>query len=126
MRYAAAVAVLVPKKALVNGDMDTALGVQQGHHAALWIGIVCVVTALVWVGLCELGTHLPTPARRVGQATAVALVVVVIAAIALAHPVAKGVVGPAKKSVARCRGSLLWIGRHSPVPFGSSPSATRR
>src|SRR5207248_2751725 len=32
---AVALAVLVPKKALVNGDVDTALGVQQGHHAAL-------------------------------------------------------------------------------------------
>ena len=84
-----AVAVLDPKKALVNGDVDTAIGVQQGHHAALWIGIVCVVTALVWAGLCELGSRLPTPSRRVGQATAVVLVVLAIAAIALAHPIAK-------------------------------------
>src|SRR4029077_12571244 len=41
---AVAVAVLVPKKALVNGHMRTPLGVQQGHHAALWIAIACVVT----------------------------------------------------------------------------------
>jgi tetratricopeptide (TPR) repeat protein len=86
---AAAVAVLVPKKALVNGDVDTALGVHQGHHAVVWIGIACVVTALVWAGLAEAGRNLPSPPRRVGQATAVALVILVIAAIALAHPIAK-------------------------------------
>lgn len=85
----AAVAVLVPKDALVNGDVDTALGVHQGHHAAIWIGIVCVVTALVWAGLAEAGKRLPSPPRRVGQATAVVLVVLVVAAIALSHPVAK-------------------------------------
>jgi hypothetical protein len=86
---AVAVAVLVPKKSLDNGDVDTALGVQQGHHAALWIGIACVVTALVWAGLAELGRRIPTPPRRVGQATVVALVVLVVVAIVLAHPVAK-------------------------------------
>ena len=60
---AVAVAVLVPKKSLVNGDVDTAVGVHQGHHAALGIGIACVVTALVWAGLVELGKRLPTPSR---------------------------------------------------------------
>ena len=86
---AVAVAVLVPKKALVNGDVDTALGVQQGHHAALWLGVACVVTALVWAGLAELGTRLPTPSRRVGQVTAAVLIVLAVAAIALSHPIAK-------------------------------------
>jgi O-antigen ligase len=86
---AVAVAVLVPKKALVNGDVDTPLGVQQGHHAALWIAIACVVTSLVWVGLAELGTRLPTPSRRVGQVTAAALIVLAVVAIAVSHPIAK-------------------------------------
>jgi hypothetical protein len=86
---AVAVAVLVPKKYLVNGDVDTALGVHQGHHAALWIGIACVLTALVWAGLAELGKRLPSPSRAVGRATAVALVVIVVAAIVVAHPIAK-------------------------------------
>jgi hypothetical protein len=84
-----AVAVLVPKKALVNGDVDTALGVHQGHQAALWIAIACVLTALVWLGLAELGRRLPTPSRRVGQASAAALVALAIVAIVLAHPVTK-------------------------------------
>jgi hypothetical protein len=86
---AVAVAVLVPKKALVNGDLDTALGVHQGHHAALWIAIACVVTALVWAGAAQVGRRLPSPSRRVGQATAAALIVLAVAAIALSHPVAK-------------------------------------
>jgi hypothetical protein len=86
---AVAVAVLVPKKALVNGEVDTALGVHQGHHAALWIGIACGVTALVWGGLAEAGKKLPSPSRRVGQAAVVALIVLAIAAVVLAHPIAK-------------------------------------
>ena len=86
---AVAVAVLVPKKALVNGDVDTAIGVHQGHHAALWIGLACIVTALVWAGLAEAGRRLPSPPRRVGQATAAAIVALVVVAIVLAHPVAK-------------------------------------
>jgi len=84
---AVAVAVLVPKKALVNGDVGTALGVHQGHHAFLWIGVACVVTALGWAGSDEVGRRLPTPPRRVGQATAAVLVVLALAAIVLAHPV---------------------------------------
>jgi O-antigen ligase/polysaccharide polymerase Wzy-like membrane protein len=86
---AVAVAVLVRKTALVNGDVDTPTGVHQGHHAAVWIAIACVVTALVWAVLVEAGRRLPSPPRRVGQATAVAIVVLVAAAIVLAHPIAK-------------------------------------
>jgi hypothetical protein len=86
---AVAVAVLVPRKSLVNGDVDTALGVHQGHQAALWIGIAGLVSALAWLGLAELGRRLPTPPRRVGQATAVAILILVIVAVAAAHPVAK-------------------------------------
>ena len=86
---AVAVAVLVPKKALVDGDVDTPLGVQQGHHAAIWIGIACVVTGLAWFGLAELGKRLPSPPRGAGAVTAAAIVVVAIVAIVLAHPVAK-------------------------------------
>ena len=82
-----AVAVLVPKKALVDGDVGTALGVHQGHRAALWIGIACVVTGLVWAALTELGRRIPSPPRRVGHATAAAIVALAIAGIVLAHPV---------------------------------------
>ena len=86
---AVAVAVLVPKKALVNGAIDTALGVHQGHRAALMIGVTCVVTALVWLGLAELGPRLNTPPRVVGVAIAVAAVGLVLVAIVASHPVAK-------------------------------------
>jgi len=84
-----AVATLVHKKALVNGQMDTALGVHQGHHAALWIGIACVVTALGWLALAELGRRLGTPPRVVGVAIAVAVVGLVLLAIIASHPASK-------------------------------------
>jgi len=86
---AVAVAVLVPRKALVNGDVDTVLGVHQGHQAALWIGLACVVTGLVWAGAAELGKRTSPPSRRVGQATAIGIAFLVVIAIALSHPVAK-------------------------------------
>jgi len=86
---AVAVAVLVHKNALVNGDIDTPLGVHQGHQAALWVAIACVLTALVWAGLWELGSRVPSPSRRAGQATAIAVAVVVVVVIVLSHPVAK-------------------------------------
>lgn len=86
---AAAVSVLVHKTALVDGDVDTPLGAHQGHHAFVWIAIVCAVTALAWAALAELGTRLPSPPRVAGQATAVAIVLLAIVAILLAHPIAK-------------------------------------
>jgi O-Antigen ligase len=102
---AAAVAVLVPKNALVNGDVDTALGIQQGHHAALWIGIACIATALVWAGLIEVGKRLPAPSRRVGWATAAVLVVLLVAAIVLAHPIAKFDAFKSNAAIANTHGS---------------------
>jgi tetratricopeptide (TPR) repeat protein len=69
--------------------VGTAVGVHQGHRAALVIGIACILSALVWLGLTELGRRLPTPSRRAGQATAIAIVVLVVAAIVAAHPIAK-------------------------------------
>jgi O-antigen ligase/polysaccharide polymerase Wzy-like membrane protein len=85
---AVAVAALVHKKDLVDGN-TTALAVHQGHRAALIIGITCVVAALVWFGLAELGRRLPSPPRIVGVGVAVGIAIIVIAAIIAAHPVAK-------------------------------------
>jgi hypothetical protein len=86
---AVAVAALVHKKALVDGKMNTALGVDQGHRAALLIGVACIVTALAWLGLAELGRRVPTPPRVVGWAVAIAIVGIAVVAIVAAHPVAK-------------------------------------
>jgi len=83
---AVAVATLVPRKALVDGHMDTALGVQEGHRAALLIGIACVVTSLIWVGLAELGRRVSTPPRVVGVAVVVAIVGLFVVAIVASHP----------------------------------------
>jgi O-antigen ligase len=86
---AVSVATLVHKTSLVNGLTDTAVGDQQGHRAALVIGIACVLTSLVWLGLVELGKRVPTPSPAVGRATAIAAAVLVVVAIVLSHPVAK-------------------------------------
>src|SRR3954464_645600 len=86
---AVAVAVLVRETALVNGDVATPPGVHEGHRAAVWIGVACVVTALLWAGVVEVGRRLPSPPRRVGQATAAVLLVLAVVAIVLAHPIAK-------------------------------------
>jgi len=86
---AVAVAALVSRKALVDGLTNTALGVHQGHRAALLIGIACVVTALVWAGLAELGTRVSTPPRVVGVAVVVAIVGLFLVAVVASHPVRK-------------------------------------
>jgi len=85
----AAVAAFRHKLALVNGKMDTAIGVSQGHRAALMIGAACVVGALLWLGLDELGRRLPSPPRSVGVAAAVIAAVLAIGAIVASHPVRK-------------------------------------
>ena len=83
---AAAVAVLVPRKALVNGN-DSPIGIQQGHHAALLIGIACVAAGVLWPLLAEVGRRLPVPPAAVGWAVAGLIVVVAIVAIVAVHPV---------------------------------------
>jgi O-antigen ligase/polysaccharide polymerase Wzy-like membrane protein len=102
---AVSLAVLVPKKALVNGLTDTAPGVHQGHQAALLIGIACAVTALVWAGLWELGSRVPSPSRRAGQATAIAVGILVVLAIALSHPVAKFDAFKSNSAIAQTHGT---------------------
>lgn len=84
---AAAIHYLVPRKALVNDQMNTALGVHQGHQAALVIGVIALATAVVWLAVDELARRLPSAPPIVGWATAALLVIGVAAAIALSHPV---------------------------------------
>ena len=84
---AVAVAAVVHKTALVDAQMGTAVGVHQGHSAALLIGVACVVTALVWAGLAEFGRRLSTPPRAVGVGLAVAFGVLAVVALVALHPV---------------------------------------
>jgi hypothetical protein len=86
---AVAVATLDHRNELLAGDMTNPVAVHQGHRAALLIGIACAGTAVVWLGLAELGRRIPTPSRRVGWLTAGVLVAVAVVAIGLSHPVAK-------------------------------------
>jgi hypothetical protein len=85
----AAVATLVHQNALLAGDMTNPLAIHQGHRAALVIGIACVVCALVWAGLSALGSRAPTPPRVVGWATVGVIVLAVVVAIGVSHPIAK-------------------------------------
>jgi hypothetical protein len=86
---AAAIRYLVPRKALVNDQMQTALGVHQGHQAVLVIGVIAVAGAIVWLAVAELARRLPAPRPIVGWATAALLVIGAVVAIAAAHPVAR-------------------------------------
>jgi O-antigen ligase len=85
---AAAVAALVHKRALVDGQ-GTAVAAHQGHRAAAEIGIACVLGALVWLGLTELGKRVPSPPRVIGVAVAAGIAILAIVAIVAAHPVQK-------------------------------------
>ncbi|HKN63687.1 MAG TPA: O-antigen ligase family protein [Gaiellaceae bacterium] len=84
-----AVAALVNRDALLLGDMTNPVAVDEGHRAALIIGVACVATSLVWAGIAELRRRVPRPPRVVGWATAGAIAVAVVVAIALSHPIAK-------------------------------------
>jgi O-Antigen ligase len=86
---AVSVAALVHKTQLLAGAMTDPVAVHQGHRAALEIGIACLVTALVWLGLTELGRRLSSPPRRAGWAVAGSIVLGAVLAIALSHPIAK-------------------------------------
>jgi hypothetical protein len=86
---AVAVAALVHKTLLLAGTMTDPVAVDQGHRAALLIGIACAVTGLVWLGLAEVGRRLPAPHRHAGRAVAGLIVLAAVLAIALSHPVAK-------------------------------------
>lgn len=89
----AAVAELVHKKALVSAEINPQTGVlshlaiSQGHHAALLLGVTCVVMAAIWLGVSELGRRVPTPRPLVGWVTAGVLVVFALAAFVAIHPI---------------------------------------
>jgi hypothetical protein len=88
---AAAVSVvsLVHRTELLSGVMADPVAIHQGHRAALLIGIACIVSALVWLGLAEIGRRVPTPPRRAGWAVAGVIVLGAVLAIAVSHPIAK-------------------------------------
>jgi hypothetical protein len=86
---AAAVAALVHKKALINAQMTTPLGVWQGHRAALLIGSICLISGLVWLGLDELGRRLHSPPRAVAIATVAIVAVLAVGGFVASHPIRK-------------------------------------
>jgi O-Antigen ligase len=83
------VSALVDKHALLLGVMTDPEAVAQGHRAALIIGIACIVTAAVWVGLVELGRRLPAPPPVAGWAVTGLIVLTAVVGIVLSHPITK-------------------------------------
>ena len=81
-----AVAALVHKKQLVLGRTSS-LAVHEGHRAALLIGLTCIVGAVIWLALSEVGGRLSTPRPLVGRITATVLVMLGIVAVLAAHPI---------------------------------------
>ena len=86
---AVSVATLTHKTQLLAGVMTDPVAVQQGHRAALVIGIACVVSGLVWLGIAEARRWVPTPPERAGWAVAGLLVAGAALAIAFSHPIAR-------------------------------------
>jgi O-antigen ligase/polysaccharide polymerase Wzy-like membrane protein len=86
---AVSVAALHQQTELLGGVMTDPVAVHQGHRAALVIAIASLVTALVWLGLGEIGRRLPTPPRLAGWAVGGVIVLVALVGIALAHPIAR-------------------------------------
>jgi len=86
---AVSVASLVHRPQLLAGAMTDPIAIHQGHRAALLIGIACVVSALVWLGLASAGRRLPAPHRYAGWGVAGLIVLAAVLAIALSHPIAK-------------------------------------
>src|SRR5262249_51832386 len=86
---AVSVAILVHRTELLAGVMTDPVAIHQGHRAALLIGLACVVTALVWLGLVELGRRVATPPHPAGWVVACLIVLGAVLAIALSHPIAR-------------------------------------
>jgi hypothetical protein len=77
------------RRALVEGQTTTSLGVHQGHVMAVAIAVIALAGALAWLGAVELGRRLPAPPRVAGWATAGILVLATLAAIVVSHPLRK-------------------------------------
>jgi uncharacterized membrane protein YjdF len=81
----AAVVVLRGRDQLVNGFLDSAAAVSQGHSAAVWVAVLCLATGTIYaLGNRALGrARPPAVAGWAGVAVVVAAAVV---AIGVSHP----------------------------------------
>lgn len=85
--FALIVYVLHSRRALLDGQMNTGLGVHQGHVVALVVAVVAIGAAVAWLGAAELARRVPKPPRVAGWAVAGVLVLAAIAAVVAAHPI---------------------------------------
>ncbi len=85
---AAAVAFMLPRKALVNPTPGTtALGIHQGHQTAVAIALIALGTAVLWFVVGLLGKRVPSVPRVVGWVTTGVLVALGAAAFVAVHPI---------------------------------------
>jgi O-Antigen ligase len=81
----AAVVVLRGRDQLVNGPLDSAAAVSQGHGAALWVAVLCLATGTIYiVGTSALGRVRPPAA--VGWAGVAVVVTAAVVAVGVSHP----------------------------------------
>jgi hypothetical protein len=81
----AAVLVLRPRNELVNGPLDSAAAVSQGHEAALFVGLICLATGGVFA-LATWRLRAPRPSAAAGWALGAVVLIAVVAGVALSHP----------------------------------------
>ncbi len=85
----AAVAVLLDRKELVNGPLDSAAAADQGGEAALLITLICVVTGVVYALGCRFVLSI-RPRNRYAELVPLVVVLAAVAVgIAAADPVAR-------------------------------------
>jgi uncharacterized membrane protein YjdF len=81
----AAVVVLHGREQLVNGPLDSAATVSQGHGAAAWVAVLCLATGTIYaVGTWALGRVRPPAA--VGWAGVAVVVTAAVVAVGVSHP----------------------------------------
>jgi hypothetical protein len=84
---AAAVSILTARSNLVNGPFGTDLVERQGRSAALLIALVCIVSALVYgLGSWQLRDRI-RPKPWLGRILVAGMVVALVGAVALSHPI---------------------------------------
>jgi len=84
---ALAVVLLANRHALVDGPLGGAAARSEGRSGAVIVALCCLLTAALLVPLERLLARWPRPSATAGRAALAVVVLAVVAAVALAHPV---------------------------------------
>ena len=81
----AAIVVLRGRDQLVNGPLDSAAAVSQGHSAAVWVAVLCVATGTIYaLGTWALGTARPSAVA--GWVAVAVVAAAAVVAVGVSHP----------------------------------------